>query len=109
MGHYNGEDDASRCGRKGPDTPAALAKVLAELFKGEEEEFIRIKRRDGFSMYNPPSWVSSNPAAPLILLPESILMNIILLICNRRGERPPGAIQLRPTAIGSQPGPLSRI
>ena len=34
--HYNGEDEASRCGRKGPDTPAALAKILAELFKGEE-------------------------------------------------------------------------
>ena len=55
MWHYNGEDDAPRCGRKGPDTPAALAKILVELFKGEEEEFLRIKRRDGFSMYNPPS------------------------------------------------------
>ena len=89
MWHYNGEDDASRCGRKGPDTLAALAKILAELFKGEEEEFIRIKRRDGFSMYNPPSWVSSDPAALLILLPESILMNINLSICNRSGERSP--------------------
>ena len=28
MWHYNGEDDASRCGRKGPDTPAALAKII---------------------------------------------------------------------------------
>ena len=54
MWHYNGEDDASRCDRKGPDTPAAAAKILVELFKGEEEEFIRIKHRDGFSMYNPP-------------------------------------------------------
>ena len=43
MRHYNGEDDASRCGRKGPNTPAALAKILAELFKGEKEEFICIK------------------------------------------------------------------
>ena len=34
MWHYNGEDDASRCGQKGPDTPAALAEILAELFKG---------------------------------------------------------------------------
>ena len=58
MWHYNGEDDASRYGRKGPDTPAALAIILAELFKGEEEEFLCIKRRDGFSMYSPPSWVS---------------------------------------------------
>ena len=55
---FNGEDDATRCGRKGPDSAAALAKILSELFKGEEEEFIRIKPRDGFSMYNPPSWVS---------------------------------------------------
>ena len=61
MWHYNGEDDASRCGRKGPDTPTALAKILAELFKGEEEEFLHINRRDGYSMYNPPSWVSLNP------------------------------------------------
>ena len=41
MWHYNGVDDASRCGRKGPDTPAALARILAELVKGEEEEFLR--------------------------------------------------------------------
>ena len=40
MWHYNREDDASRCGRKGPGTPAALAKILDELFKGEEEEFL---------------------------------------------------------------------
>ena len=52
---FNGEDDATRCGRKGPDSAAALAKIMSELFKGEEEEYIRIKPRDGFSMYNPPS------------------------------------------------------
>ena len=57
MWHYNGEDDASRYGRKGPKTPAALAKILAELYKGEKEEFTHLKIRDGFSMYNPPSWV----------------------------------------------------
>ena len=55
MWHYDGEDDASRYGRKGPDTPPALAKILAELFKGEEKEFLCIKCRDGYSMYNPPS------------------------------------------------------
>ena len=43
MWHYNGEDDASRCGRKGLITPAALVKMLAELYKGEEEEFGRLK------------------------------------------------------------------
>ena len=50
---FNGEDDATCCGRKGPDSAAALAKNMSELFKGEEEEFIRIKPRDGFSTYNP--------------------------------------------------------
>ena len=58
MWHFNGEDDATRCGRKGPDSATALAKILSDLYKGEDEEFIRIKPRDGFSMYNPPSWVS---------------------------------------------------
>ena len=53
MWHFNGEDDATRCGRKGPDSAAALAKILSDLFKGEEEEFIHIKPRDGLSMYNP--------------------------------------------------------
>ena len=61
MWHFNGEDDATRCGRKGPDSAAALARILSDLYKGEEEEFIRIKPRDGFSTYNPPSWVSCYP------------------------------------------------
>ena len=68
--HYNGEDDASRYGRKGLDTPAALAKILAELFKGEEEDFLRIKHRDGYAMYDAPSWVSFVPSIPLIPLPD---------------------------------------
>ena len=75
MWHYNGEDDASRCGRKGPGTPAALAKILAELFKGEEEEFLRINRRYGYSMYNPPSWVCPHPSALLIPCPGLTLIN----------------------------------
>ena len=75
MWHYNGEDDASRCGRKGPGTPAALAKILAKLFKGEEVEILRISRREGYSMYNPPSWVSPNPSALLILPPGLPLTN----------------------------------
>ena len=53
MWHYNGEDDATRCGRKGPDSATALARILSDLYKGEEEEFLHIKPRDGFSMYNP--------------------------------------------------------
>jgi hypothetical protein len=87
MWHYNGEDDASRCGRKGPDTPAALAKILANLYKGEKEEFIRLKRREGFSMYNPPSWVSFNPTTILNPFHESLLTDTNPSICNRNGER----------------------
>ena len=68
MWHYNGEDDASRCGRKGPDTPAALATILADLYKGEKEEFTCLQCRDGFSMYNPPSWVTSGPTILLLSL-----------------------------------------
>ena len=71
MWHYNGEDDASRCGRKGPKTPAALAKILAELYKGEKEEFTRLQYRDGFSMYNPPSWVSFSSTILLLSLNHS--------------------------------------
>ena len=55
---FNEEDDATHYGRKGLNNAATLAKIMSELFKGEEEEFIRIKPRDRFSMYNPPSWVS---------------------------------------------------
>ena len=58
MWHYNGEDDATRCGRKGPDSAIALARILSDLYKGEEEEFLHIKPQDGFSMYNPTSRVS---------------------------------------------------
>ena len=57
MWQYNGEDAASRYGRKGPKTPTALDKILAELYKGEKEEFTHLQIRDRFSMYNPPSWV----------------------------------------------------
>ena len=46
MWHYNGEDDASRCGRKGPDSPTALATILADLYKGEKEEFTRLKSQE---------------------------------------------------------------
>ena len=59
MWYYNGEDDATRCGRKGPDSATALERIMSDLYKGEEEDFLHIKPRDGFSMYNPPNWVSS--------------------------------------------------
>ena len=64
MWDFNGEDDATCCGRKGPVSVVTLAKILSGLYKGEEEEFLRIKLRDGFSMYNPPSWVSCHFSCP---------------------------------------------
>ena len=75
MWHYNVEDDASRCGRKGPNTPAALAKILAELFKGEEKEFLRIKCRDGYSVYNPPTWVRPDTSVLTSSISELPLIN----------------------------------
>ena len=65
MWHYNGEDDATRCGCKGPDSATALARILSDFYKGGEEEFYHIKPQDGFSMYNPPSWVTRH-SSPLL-------------------------------------------
>ena len=65
MWDFNGEDDATRCGRKGPGSVADLMKILSALYKGEEEEFLRVNPQDGFSMYNPPSWVSGHFFLPI--------------------------------------------
>ena len=42
MWDFNEEDDATRYGRKGPYSVAALLKILSTLYKGEEEEFLRV-------------------------------------------------------------------
>ena len=60
MWDFNGEDDATRCGRKGLDSAATLTGILSALYKREEEEFLRANPEGGFSMYNPPSWVSEH-------------------------------------------------
>ena len=65
MWDFNGEDDATRCGRKGPGSVADLVKILFALYKGEEEEFLRVNPQDAFSMYNPPSWVSGHFRLPI--------------------------------------------
>ena len=65
MWYFNGEDDATRCGRKGPGSIADLMKILSALYKGEEEEFLRVNPQDGFSMYNPPIWVSGHFFLPI--------------------------------------------
>ena len=87
MWNYNGEDDTSRYGRKGPDNFTALAAILADLYNGEKEEFTRLKCRDGFSMYNPPSWVSIQFNTSLNLLPESQLVNLNPTIFTSNGGR----------------------
>ena len=107
MWHYNGEDDASSCGRKGPDTPVPLAKILAELFKGGEEEFLRIKRRDGFSMYSPPSWVSPNSSALRTPLLELLSMNINPPIYNSTGKRFPKGFTTPPRSPRATIGTLT--
>ena len=56
--NYNREDDASHYRPEGPDNQAALAAMLVDLYKGEEEDFARLNCREGFSMYNPIEWVS---------------------------------------------------
>ena len=60
MWDFNGEDDATRYGRKGPDSVVSLTKTLSALYKGEEEDFRRVNPTGGFSMHNPPSWVSGH-------------------------------------------------
>ena len=54
---YNGEDDASHCIRKGPDSPAELASILADLYKGEKEDFLWLNCWEAYSMYIPIEWV----------------------------------------------------
>ena len=60
MWDFNGEDDATRHGRKGPDSTEDLAKILSGLFKGEKEDFLHPNPVNGFSMVNPRGWVSEH-------------------------------------------------
>ena len=65
MWDFNGEDDATRYGRKRPASVAALVKILSSLYKGEKEEFLRVNPQAGFTMYDPPSWVSEQLRLPV--------------------------------------------
>ena len=68
MWEFNGEDDATRYGRKGPDLAAVLENTLSSLYKGEKEEFLRVNPQAGFSMYDPPSWVSEQLRLPVCFI-----------------------------------------
>ena len=48
MWDFNGEDDATRCGGKGPGSVATLTKALSALYTGEQEEFLRGNPQGGF-------------------------------------------------------------
>ena len=104
----NGEDDATRCGRKGPDSATALARILCDLYKGEEEEFLHIKPWDGFSMYNPPSWVSRHPSP--LFIHSGVLRQEYLPRYFRAGteEGRRRILQPLPAARGPQKGLRSR-
>ena len=67
MWDFNREDDATRYGRKGPDSAVALIKTSSALYKREEEDFLCVDPKGGFSMYNPPSWVSGLLAHPFYI------------------------------------------
>ena len=58
---YSGTNDVTHYQRQGPDNKAGLAKILANLFKGEEADFARMSTREGGSGYNPVDWVSHDP------------------------------------------------
>ena len=60
MWDFNGEDDATRHGRKGPGSTADLVKILFDLYKGEKEDFLRVSPLSVFSTNNPRSWVSGH-------------------------------------------------
>ena len=65
---YNGEDDASRYRCKGPNTSAELAVILADLYKGEKEDFLCLNCQEGYSMYNSIEWVSLCLSASFFLV-----------------------------------------
>ena len=45
---FNGEDDATRHGRKGPDSVEDLVTIMSGLYKGEKEDFLRTNPLNGF-------------------------------------------------------------
>ena len=58
MWDFNGEDDTTRHGRKGPGSVADLVKILSGMYNWAKEDFLQTSPLNGFSMNNPRSWVS---------------------------------------------------
>jgi hypothetical protein len=61
---YNGTSDTTRSRRLGPANQAALEAALADLYKGEKEDFVRLPVKEGYSSYNPIEWVSLSTLRP---------------------------------------------
>ena len=74
MWDFNGEDDATRHGRKGLDSTEDLVKILSGLYKGEKEDFLQTSPLNGFSMNNPQSWVSRRLFIRPVLSKLSVLL-----------------------------------
>ena len=73
MWDFNRENDATRHGRKGPESAEDLVKILSGLYKGEKEDFLQTSPLNGFSMNNPRSWVSGRPFVRPVLSKLSTL------------------------------------
>jgi hypothetical protein len=56
---YNDTNDSTRAVKKELADQKAMAAVLADLFKGVEKDFAKLKPKDGFSSYKPIETVSS--------------------------------------------------
>ena len=84
MWDFNGENDATRHGRKGPGSVADLVKIMSGLYKGEKEDFLRASPLNGFSMNNPRSWVSGR------LSIRSIFPKLSVSLCDFDAGTAPG-------------------
>ena len=84
MWDFNGENDATRHGRKRPGSAVDLVKILSGLYKGEKEDFLRASPFNGFSMNNPRSWVSGR------LYIRSVLSKISVLLYDFDAGTAPG-------------------
>jgi hypothetical protein len=84
---YNGTSDTTRSRRLGPADQTALAAALADLFKGEQEDFVQRSSKDGYSCHNPIEWVSlytyCNYSSVFPLCP--FLTEAVKLYANRNG------------------------
>ena len=103
MWDFNGKDDATRHGRKGPGSAANLIKILSTLYKGEEEEFLRVNSRGGFSMYNPPSWVSRDFSRPFVSYSHSLSIHSSDFIAGAapgsKGDKQPSSTARGPWTV----------